>query len=136
MKLKLYFKEQEKTPLLEDISSVLYDFELLYNFCLVTGAKEYSDYNFPQGFWFRKRRGIKEAHKLRTSKILKESPLFIELSIAESIAALGAIWILIQAIDKVYNMGLNRRKNILEVKKLKLEIEKLEKQNRKLYLKN
>jgi len=129
MKIKLLFGEQEKAPLLQDVSSLLYDFELLYNFCLVTSSKEYSGYKFPQGFWYRKGRGIKDVHKLRASKISKESPLFIELSLVESIAVLGAAWVLIQAIEKVYNLRLNRQKTALEIKKLRLEIAKLEGEN-------
>jgi|LSQX01.2.fsa_nt_gb hypothetical protein len=128
MKIQLFFREKEKDPLLEDLSSLMYDFELLYNFCLVTNSKKYADYNFPQGFWYRKGRGISDEDKLRTSKIIKESPLSIELLIAATPAALGAVWLLIQAIEKVYNMELEHRKKALKIKKLKLEIQKLENQ--------
>ena len=124
MKIRLMFGEQEKAPLLQDVSSLLYDFELLYDFCLVTSSEEYSGYRFSPSFWYRNRRGIKDVHMLRVSKMSKESPLSIELLLADSIAVFGVVLTFIQTAVMVYELR-NRQKTELEIEKLKLEIAKL-----------
>jgi len=121
LKLGLEFRE-DKQPFLLDISSLLYDFELLHDFAVILAYKEYFDYSLSQRFfWLRKGRPIKTEHRLKSSKIIKKSPLIIELVIG----AVGAIWILIQAMDKVSSWKLNRKKLRLEIEKIELEIKKL-----------
>lgn len=131
MKVKLLFREQERIPLLQVVSSLLYDVELLYDFCLIIGAEEYSEYKFSQGFWYRKGRHIKDIHKLRVVRIMKESPLSVELLIADAIGTLTALWLFIQAVEKIYNLKANRKKTDLEIEKTKLEIEKLKRETHK-----
>jgi len=124
VRLKLVFQE-EKAPCLLDMSSLLYDFELLHDLTLMLCAEDYSDYHFSRFFWFRKGRPIKPEHKVRASRIVKESPLVIVVNVADVVLWSGALWALIQAIDKIGKWRLDR-------KKLRLEIEKLELENRML----
>jgi hypothetical protein len=124
IKLKLVFDEKEK-PYLLDISSLLYDFELLHDFSLMLYAEEYSGYRFSRFFWYRNRRPIKANHKVRAVKIVKESPLTIVIEVSAIFALCGALWALIQAAEKVRNWKLNTEKLKLEAEKLKLETEKL-----------
>jgi hypothetical protein len=125
VRLRLMFREEDR-PFLLDVSSLFYDFELLHDFSLILCAEDYQAYRFSRYFWYRYGRPIKADHKLRVVRIVKESPLTIELVIAGIVAGSGALWILIQAIEKIRNWGLNREKLKLEVKKLRMENDKLQ----------
>lgn len=120
VKVKLEF-EDERSPYLLDISSLLYDFELLHDFAFILFAEEYSDYWFSQYFWYRRGRPLRDKHRLRALKIVKESPLTIELGLSILAISSGAIWILLQAIEKIANFKLNREKLKAEIEKLHLE---------------
>lgn len=124
IRLKLVFSEG-KRPYLLDISSLLYDFELLHDFSLILCADDYLKYKFSPLFWYRNRRPIKESHKVRAIKIVKESPLIVVIDVAEILLLTGALWALIQAMEKIRNWRLNREKLRLEVEKLRLETEKM-----------
>jgi len=117
VKLKLVFSD-EKRPYLSDVSSLIYDLELLHDFSLILSTEEYSDYRFYR-FWYRNGRPIKEHHKVRVSRIIKESPFTIELVIA----GIGALWLLLQVMEKIRNLRLNREKLRQEIEKLKVETE-------------
>ncbi len=122
LKLKLIFHEEEKQPYLIDVSSLLYDIELIHDLCLIIGAEDYSDYGFSRFFWYRNGRPIKQNHKLRAARIIKDSPLTIELLLTGIVAFPTSLWLLIQAIDRISNFRLNRRKLELEIEKLQLEV--------------
>lgn len=122
IRMKLVFEDVER-PRLLDITSLLYDFELSHDFSLLLTAEEYSGYSFSRYFWFRNGRPLKSDHKLRAIRIEKLSPLTVELLIATVAVTSGALWTLAQIIEKVANWKLNRRK-------LRLEIQKLEKEKR------
>jgi len=126
--MKLVFEDVKK-PYLLDITSLLYDFELIHDFSLLSTAEEYSNYRFSQIFWYRNGRPLKPNHKLRVIRIEKLSPLTVELLIASVVVTSGALWTLAQIIEKVANWKLNRRKLWLEVQKL--EREERERQERK-----
>lgn len=124
VRLKLVFSE-EKKPYLLDITSLLYDFELLHDFSLILWADDYSDYKFSRFLLYRNRRPIMANHKIRVVKIIKESPLIVVVEINEILALTGALWTMLLLIEKIRNWRLNREKLMYEVKKLKLETEKL-----------
>ncbi len=120
-RIRLVFKEEIK-PYLLDISSLLYDFELLHDFSLLICAEQYEKYKFTRFFWYRNGRPLKSEHKIRTYRILKQSPLTVELTLSYVVIISGAFWAMIQTIDKISNWQLNRER-------LKLEIEKLKEQS-------
>lgn len=122
IKLRLVFSEKER-PYLLDISSLLYDFELLHDFSLILCAEEYYDYRFSRFFWYRNGRPIKAHHKIRVAKIIKESPLTVELVLAGVTILSGAFWVLVQAMEKIHNWRLIREKLRQEVEKLRIETE-------------
>lgn len=93
--LQLQFVE-DKYPLLLDVSSLMYDLVLAHDFGVILTEEEYSDYKFSQYFWYRQGRSIKPYHRIRTSRIIKESPLVLEVVIAST----GGIWVLLQIIEK------------------------------------
>jgi len=121
IKMKLVFSNKKKLYLL-DVSSVFYDLELLHDFSLLLFVKEYYNYQFSQGFWYRWGRRLKDEHKLQVIKIIKESPLTLELILNIIFISSGAIWIIIQAIEKISTWKLTREKLKLEVEKLRKEV--------------
>ncbi|UZE92473.1 MAG: hypothetical protein IB616_01285 [Methanosarcinales archaeon] len=120
IKMRLVF-EGEKKPYLLDVSSLFYDLELLHDFSLLLYAEGYHDYRFSRFFWYRRGRPLKDEHRLRAVKIIKESPLTIELILHIVAVSSGAIWAIAQAIEKVGNWKLSREKLKLEVEKLRYE---------------
>jgi len=120
IKMRLVF-EDEKKPYFLDVSSLFYDFELLHDFSLLLYAEEYYYYQFSQYFWYRRGRPLKDEHRLRTLKIIKESPLTVELLLSIVAVSSGAIWVIVQAIEKIGNWKLSREKLKLEVEKLRYE---------------
>jgi hypothetical protein len=87
-------------------------------------AEDYSDYKFSPFFWYRRGRPLKANHKIRATRIIKESPLTVELILSGVILLSGAFWALVQAIEKISNWKLNREKTRLEIEKLKKELSK------------
>lgn len=120
IKMRLVF-EDEKKPYFLDISSLFYDFELLHDFSLLLYVEDYYDYRFSQYFWYRRGRPLKDHHRLRAFKIIKESPLTLELILSIIAVSSGAIWAITQAIKKIGNWKLNREKLKLEIEKLRRE---------------
>lgn len=123
IRMKLVF-EEEKRPRLLDITTLLYDFELTHDFSLLLTAEEYSNYRFSGYFWRRNGRKLKSSHVLRAIRIEKRSPLTVEILIASIVVTSGSIWTLVQIIEKVANWKFNRQK-------LRLEIQKLEREKRR-----
>lgn len=119
IKMTLVFSETE-VSFLRDISSLLYDLELIHDLMILAFVEDYCGYRFTNVFYFRKGRPVKPSHRIRVGKIIKESPLTIELAVA----SIAAFWVLIQAFEKMVNLPLNREKLRLEVKNLGLEVEK------------
>lgn len=120
VKMKLVF-EDGKEPHFEDITSLFHDLELLYDFSLLLYADAYDTYRFSQYFWFRGGKPIKAEHKLRALRIVKESPLTVEL--LGAMLSPEAIWAFVQIIQKVGSWQLDREK-------LKLEVERVRQENR------
>lgn len=117
--LTLSFKEDER-PYLQDVTDLLYNFEKLHDLSVVIAEEEYGSFRFSHNFLFRKGSPIKPKHKLKAVRIVKESPLIIEVAVA-SITGLGA---LIFMIEKIGNWDLTKEKLELEVRKLRREEER------------
>ena len=115
-KIQLRFVE-DKYPLLLDISSLMYDLVLAHDFGVILTEEEYSDYKFGQYFWYRQGRPIKPYHRIRASRIIKVSPLILEVIVP----SIGGGWVLLQIIEKIQNWSLNREKLKLEIEKLREE---------------
>jgi hypothetical protein len=129
--LTLEFSEDE-TPFLLDITNLLYDIELAYDFCVLLTEEQYREYKFGQSFWYRKGRPLRNEHRLRIRRLTKQSPLLIEVIIPSS---LTSVWALLQIIEKVRNWNLSHEKLRLEVEKLRREHEKDREETRDLYAK-
>lgn len=116
IKMTLVFSETE-VSFLRDISSLFYDLELLHDLMILANVEDYWRYRFTNAFYYRTGRPVQPIHRMRVGKIVKESPLTIELVAA----TIGAFLVLIQAFEKMVYLPLNREKLRLEVKNLGLE---------------
>jgi hypothetical protein len=118
MVLRLVFHESDE-PLLLSLSSLLYDLELSHDLATIVSYRDYDSTKLATPFfYYRTGRALRPEHMVRASRITKQSPLTLELVVA----AVGGLWVLLQMFEKVSNWTLNRDK-------LKLEIEKLRREN-------
>ncbi len=106
--IRLEFGVDEKALLL-DITSLLYDFELLYDFLVLSNLEEYSGYRFTQYFWYRNGRPLEYEHRLKVATIVKQSPLTVLLPIS-AFVALKILPPLIEASEKIADWKPNREK--------------------------
>ena len=77
----------------------MYDLVLAHDFGVILTEDEYSDYKLGPNFWFKQGRPIKPYHRIRISRIIKDSPLVLEVVLA----SIGGIWVLLQIIEKIQN---------------------------------
>ena len=100
------------------LSSLLYDLELVHDLSVIVMYDEYDTRALVTPFfYYRKGRGIAPEHMVRAAGITKQSPLALEIAVA----AVGAVWAIVQIIEKVSNWSMNREKLRLEVAKLRSE---------------
>ena len=105
----------EEDPMTKDVSKLLYDLVLTHDYGVMFDGAD--DVPPPPFFWRQNGRLIAKDDQLRTARIVKESPLDIELILG----SITALWVLMQVIEKARNWELNREKLELEVRKLKRE---------------
>jgi hypothetical protein len=118
--LRLHTSE-ESLPGLIDIASFLYDFNLLYEISRLAVDPKYRNFKFSRYVYFRNGRPIDPEDSLYVQKLILESPLDVALWGEVSVEALGALYTLILAIERVANFSLSREKLRLEVGKLRAE---------------
>ncbi|MDO8532063.1 MAG: hypothetical protein Q7T26_07840 [Dehalococcoidia bacterium] len=129
LKLRITF-DTGKEPYLLDISSFLYDLELLHDYLVMVLDEDYSRYKFSQYFYYRKGRRLKEIQRLRLAKITKASPLTIELILNITIppisvdvafvsASAGAAYLLSLAVQKWIMLPHNKEKARAEAAKFR-----------------
>lgn len=128
MKVKLVFQEEEKSLKLGDISYLLYNLELLHDLSLLVSLKEYKDYKISARFWYRDGRPLREEHKVRAIRIVKESPFVIEITLGGT-AAIHALIIAAREIDTwwIEREKLKEEKKKVEAEKKQAELELQEK---------
>jgi len=116
--------DESATPLLIDTTNFLYDFNVAYEIARLATDRRYEQFRFSHYVFFRNGRPLSRPERLKVIRLREESPLELlaELS-AVTVGALTAVWLLIQIIEKAYNLKLNRRK-------LRAEVEKLERDNK------
>ena len=115
-KLTLRFSEDDRPNML-DITSLFYDFELLHDLSVLLVEEDYLNFRYSQTFWYRNGRPLNDAHRLKATRIVKESPLIWEVVLS----SLGGFWVMLQIIDKIESWPLKREKLELDVKKLRRE---------------
>ena len=111
--------DAEDNPTLLNISSFLYDFNLLYEITRLALDPKYSEFAFADFVWFRQGRPLEDQDRLRVDRIRLESPLeLVAAIILAGNGAIAAVWGVVQIVEKVSNARLNRRKLEAEVAKL------------------
>lgn len=119
---------EENIPSLQEVSSFIYDFNLLYELSRIGADPRYERYVFSRFIWTRNGRHLKEEDRLRVTALRLGSPFFLQtaLKIFESpgtLAGLGAaIWAFTQAAEKIADWKPNRELKRLEVEKVKKEL--------------
>ncbi|MEK7994631.1 MAG: hypothetical protein AAB403_12575 [Planctomycetota bacterium] len=109
--------EEKQTPFLLDLSSLLYDLELLHDLGVMLWYERYARLSFSRYFWYRNGRPLRPEHRLRARRVELRSPLLLEIIFGTAAAA----WTFTQMAEKVSNWRVNRAKLRLEVEKLEAE---------------
>jgi hypothetical protein len=132
--LRLNFKETRPVLTLLDFSSFLYDFTLLHDCAILAVLPNYKEYRFSQYFWYRKGRPLLPEHQLLVRKVSHQSPLLLETVLTATAVTAGAVWAVVQAIDKIKNWRLNRQILTAQLDNLLIDREnkRTELQNNKL----
>jgi len=109
-------------PTLLDISNFLYDFNLLYEITRLATDPRYNDFRFSQYVFYRNGRPLELGDRLHVEKLSQGSPMMVVAVLTITGGAVGAVWGIVLVLEKIINAPLNRRK-------LKAEVEKLEREN-------
>jgi hypothetical protein len=114
--------DEEQYPLLLDVNSFLYDFNLLYEFARIGNDPSYSNYTLSRFSWTRKNRPLSESDQLRVVQLRHESPLLLVVIVAAVPSAVAAIWGMVQTTEKITNWKINREILQLQRDKLRREL--------------
>ncbi|MCF8337915.1 MAG: hypothetical protein K9I74_08025 [Bacteroidales bacterium] len=118
-KVRVYIEfNDEKNIYSEDLISLLNSLEIINDLGVVSIFDKYKNIKNNKYFYYRSNRKIDSDQKLAIANINKSSPISVELIVG----CVGALWILVQVIERINNWSLNRQK-------LKLEIENLKNKN-------
>lgn len=123
IEFRLLGKEDE-APTLLDVTSFLYDFNLLYEISRLAVDPEYERIQMSRFAYFRKGRPLRDDDRLRVNRLRHESPIELVTGVAAVGGAIGAVWAVVQIVEKLANFKLNREKLKLEVEKARREQEK------------
>jgi hypothetical protein len=110
--------EDDDYPDIDQVSSFLYDFNLLYEFSRVVVDPTYSSYRFSRYSGFRNQKRVGEDDKLKLDLLSQGSPLELIALVTAIPASAAALWALTQTAEKIRNWSLNRE--ILELTRDKL----------------
>lgn len=122
LRLKITGNE-ESFPTLLDVSSFLYDVNLLYEFLRLSLDPSHIDFIFSPDAYTRRGRPLREYEQLHIQSLRVGSPIDFVAVVPVMASAVVAVAGLVAICLKIYNAPLNHRK-------LKAEVEKLERENR------
>lgn len=112
--------QEDKFPTLLDVSSFLYDFNLLYELLRLAVDDRYADYRFNNRFsGYRDSRRLDDEDRLHVVRLQHESPIYFDLIVS---ATSGAFVAVAGLLYKVLSPR-EREKRKLEIEKLRLEVE-------------
>jgi len=120
--------DEDQFPMLLDVSSFLYDFNLLYEFTRIKLDDRYSHYRFSQHSWSRKNRPIRDEDRLRVVHLRLGSPIDLVAVVKATSEAIVAVGGLLTIAGGVSNWSLSRQNLKLQAENLKLQNEKLKKE--------
>jgi hypothetical protein len=114
---------EEAFPTMLDVSNFLSDFNLLYEITRLATDYNYKAFRFSNFVFHRRGRPLDDRDRLHVQALTLESPLLLITALTAVGGAIGSIWGIVQIVEKILNMPLNRRK-------LRAEVEKLERESR------
>ncbi len=115
--------EEGDYPALTDISSFLYDFNLLYEFSRLIIDPKYAGYRFSRYSGYRNARRVGPDDRLEIETLRLESPIELITIVAAAPAAAMTLWALTQAFEKLANFSVNRDILKLQRDNLKKELQ-------------
>lgn len=118
--------DEDQLPKLLDLTSFLYDFNLLYEFVRLGVDERYFGYTFSQYSWNRKGRPIRDEDRLRVFRLQHESPIHLVTIAIATPSAIAAVWGVLQIVEKISNWPLNREILKLQRDKLRMEVAALQ----------
>ncbi len=117
--------DSKASPHISDVALFLYDFTSLYEIVRLAVDPHYRNYHFTRFSLYRNGRPLEERDRLELGSIRMRSPLEVVATIAVAGGAAAsvatAIWVVVQTLEKIYNLPLNRERLELEVQKLRRE---------------
>jgi hypothetical protein len=108
------------TPLLE-VSSFLYDFNLLYEIDRLAIDPVYESFRFTSSVYYRTGRPLENSDRLHVESLKLGSPIALTTLVLAVPAAATALWVTLQSANLISNWSLNRRKLKAEVEKIEFE---------------
>jgi hypothetical protein len=115
--------QEERTPLLLDISSALYDFNVMYEVLRLAVDPKYDAVSLKNAQYLLRRNGrpLAPEDRLHVEKLVQQSPLELITILAALPGAAATIWAIAQATEKLVLLPLNREKLRQEIEKLRRE---------------
>ncbi len=114
--------DESDYPAVSDISSFLYDFNLLYEFSRVVVDPAYEGYRFSRYSGYRNAKRVSLDDRLEIESLRIGSPIWLIMIVAAAPAAAMTLWVMTQTFDKIANFRLNREILKLQRDKLKREL--------------
>lgn len=115
--------DDDGLPRLLDLYTFFYDFNRVYELSRIATDPNYEEMQVDDLPGWREGPVpvLRDRDRLRVEFLRKESPLEFAVVVAAVPAAIGAIWGVVQIVEKLVNFRLNRRKLQEEIRKLERE---------------
>ena len=126
--LQLHLRGSERGAVTaEQVGLFVFDFSVAFELFRSQGQTGKAKQSLTQWHLFRGHRRVPPAERLVIRSLRMESPIdVVATTVALTATSAGAIWVAIQAIERICMFPLNRRKAQLEIRKLESEVRRLE----------
>jgi hypothetical protein len=121
--LAITVEGKEDHPSLQEVSSFIYDFNLVYEIARVASDPNYQRYKFSRFIWNRNGRHLKDADRLHVVSLQLGSPFVLETAVVLVGGAIAGVWGLVQIAERIVDWPVNRERNRLELEKLRRELD-------------
>jgi hypothetical protein len=115
--------DEATTPTLLEVSSFLYDFNLIYELSRLVADPQYEGVRLSRFTLYRNGRPLDDRDRMGVQRVSHQSPLELITIIGLASGAVASMWGIVQVAERIFNWPLNRRKLRAEVEKLELENE-------------
>lgn len=113
---------QEGHPAIQEVSSFIYDFNLVYEISRIASDPNYRRYKFSRFIWNRNGRHLKDSDRLHVVSLELGSPFLLETAVVLVGGSIAAVWGLVQISERIADWPVNREKNRPELEKLRREL--------------